>query len=599
MKEIENLDPHSKLYADYRDPNGAASGFGSVYTGRSGSFEKDVWQLHCMLDSIGGTNPPTGIQPVDVGLPPDTSGLWDLLFSQSAFMPSAGFSSDCSPTLSEAALQFVLSYLSDDFMCEYLYPLSNEEAWPPFEPIHVRRKGRHGRRSFVAVPAVKMDFATDGRFVGEIQHIPKSGTVGRRDIAVPNRFIQRALWPIAVILGVIRDRLPRDCTRDQGRFDVKITSRMANHLYCGSVDLSKATDNLPLQWGLDIFSRLPLKLSDEQQQSWDLFLEVAKGRWYNGGYLDRWSVGQPLGTLPSFPVLAITHNLFIEALSFVLGYTHSPYAILGDDLVVFSRRLRTAYIRQMQNCGVPLSLHKSYEGNLVEFAGKIFIPNMAPFYSPDHGQALTWNNLLDYQWASGITVPWNLASQSTLGPRLKRSVRSAIAKFKASTSCLVDSSQENHSESVSTCVDQVPLASRVPNAAGRRSLFSSLSLQTIYNLAASARCGFISRGSSTPHLRGEEEISQVVRAMLLAEERSKQRKEIPPFELPETGLRNLGGHPVTLGPYQGAHYAPGYRKVLKQEWYEEKYSPCSTDDWIFVAVAVLASTVTGKGGDSL
>jgi hypothetical protein len=375
---------------------------------------------------------------------------------------------------------------------------------------------------------------------------------------------------------------------------------MTNHLYCGSVDLSKATDNLPLNWGLDIFSRLPILLSDEQRKSLDLFLEVAKGRWNNGGYLDRWSVGQPLGTLPSFPILAITHNLFCEALSFVLGYTHSPYAILGDDLVVFSRKLRTAYIRQMQNCGVPLSLHKSYEGNLVEFAGKIFIPNMAPFYSPDHGQALTWNNLLDYQWASGITVPWNLVSQSTLGSRFKRSVRAAIAKFKDSTPDLCDSSQESHSEGVPAFAGQVPFASRVPNAGNGRSLFSQLPLETIYNLAASARCGFISRGSSTPHFKGgEEEISLVVRAMTLAEKRSKQRKNLPPFELPETGLRNLGGHPVTLGPYEGAHYAPGYRKVLKQPWFEEKYSPAATDDWILAAVTTLASVMTDSGGNRL
>lgn len=245
--------------------------------------------------------------------------------------------------------------------------------------------------------------------VGDIHHIPKKGTIKRRPIGVPNRFIQLGCLPIQRLLETIVKRLPKDCTFDQDRFDDRISSRVSSpSLYVGSVDLSQATDNLPLEWGEFIVESIlkHVQVPKLYLQSWACFKEAARGRYYNGGIPTKWTVGQPLGTLPSFDLLALTHNCVLEALAFSQRLLHSPYTILGDDLLVMNKKLRFRYIKEMQERGIPLSLHKSYQGNLVEFAGKIFIRNQIPAYRTDQ-LAITWNSLFDWQRSTGITIGWD------------------------------------------------------------------------------------------------------------------------------------------------------------------------------------------------
>jgi hypothetical protein len=244
-----------------------------------------------------------------------------------------------------------------------------------------------------------------GNVVGAIQHIPKKGTVKRRPIAAPNRFIQMGLGPLWLWSGQLIRKFPQDVTYDQGRMDRFIQNRLDKGFYVGSVDLSQATDNLPRDWGYYIYESIGVP-DGLCKRSYELFKQVCDSGWENEGFISQWTVGQPLGTLPSFNMLGITHNVILESLSFALGYSHSPYVILGDDLVVFSRKLRKRYIRELTNRNIPLSLHKSYENRLVEFAGKIFIRNQKARYVSDH-LALTWESLFDYQRSSGIVIPFN------------------------------------------------------------------------------------------------------------------------------------------------------------------------------------------------
>jgi hypothetical protein len=243
--------------------------------------------------------------------------------------------------------------------------------------------------------------------VGEIQHIPKTGTIKRRSIAVPNRYVQLGLSAIHQLLERVVSRLPNDATYDQSKFDKRIQSRMDRGFYTGSVDLSQATDHLPLVWMSAIFKGLLRNSATEDQiKSWELFIKVCRSNWYNDGIISRWTVGQPLGTLPSFNVLAITHNVWLESMSAALGLGHSPYVVLGDDLLVFNSRLRSSYIQTMEHRMIPISKNKSFEGELVQFAGKTFIPGQHPFYTTDHHD-LQWSSLFDYQRATGIEIGFN------------------------------------------------------------------------------------------------------------------------------------------------------------------------------------------------
>lgn len=272
----------------------------------------------------------------------------------------------------------------------------------------------------------------DGQYLGQIHHIPKKGTVKRRSICAPNRYLQcgmaiadAQLTQVAKQLGATYEEqygtpelagdneyadkhLLRDCTFNQTACNSYIIECVNNpHRYAGSVDLHQATDFLPFSWMERIWEVLfEPYVPNDVKMSWELFKQFSKGPMLNGDYLDRWVTGQPLGAVPSFRCLCLTHNLLLESLSFVCGYDYSPYVVLGDDVVIMQQKVRSRYIKLMNQAGVPLSLHKSYEHHLVEFAGQVFIKNNAPFYTSDQVPVL-WHNLFSFQTCTGIYIPWD------------------------------------------------------------------------------------------------------------------------------------------------------------------------------------------------
>lgn len=338
--------------------------------------------------------------------------------------------------LSEEQLEFVDRQLSDEVRLELLT--------------------NPGSFSSTHTPSLGIESSLLGFAVGQVQHIhKKGGGTELRDIAVPNRFIQQALVPAAARLYKLVRCLPQDATFDQSRFDTKIQNRVNNRtLYQGSVDLSKATDNLPLAWGRKVvtvlierfwesawivpkptsedgliakaFASKP-ELPAEEREVWDsldLFWTIARAKWEDGSWYQEWKVGQPLGSLPSFAMLAITHNLLVESLALSQGLGHSPYVILGDDIVILNRKLRSRYIRELTSRSIPLSLHKSFSGRLSEFAGKIYVSGCVPFYISDHNP-LTWNSLLDWQRTTGIRIPWENLPK-TLRSKIKEMARESL-----------------------------------------------------------------------------------------------------------------------------------------------------------------------------
>lgn len=231
--------------------------------------------------------------------------------------------------------------------------------------------------------------------VGQVHHIPKKGTTDRRPIAVPNRFLQRGLEPLARYLYRALFSFPLDATFDQSRFDAEIVNRMKADRYVGSVDLSHATDNLPYSWTRAIFDPIINLLPEEIQVSYQLFNKMLTYSWNNEGSDAYWEIGQPLGSLPSFAMLGLTHNLIAYLAAYIAGRKASHY-VLGDDIIFTDRVVRKRYMEMMKYSNIPLSLHKSYDERMCEFAGKIYIKNQIPRYSSDHN-VITWNSLFDYQ----------------------------------------------------------------------------------------------------------------------------------------------------------------------------------------------------------
>lgn len=373
-------------------------------------------------------------------------------------------------------------------------------------------------------------------FVGYIHHIPKSGTTERRSIAVPNRYVQSAMIPGYRFLERFVRRLPNDATFDQGRFDMYIQNRVNNpNLYIGSVDLSKATDNLPLNWGRRVIEALKGHNS-VTKTSIDLFFKTAISPWANGTTSGRWSKGQPLGTLPSFMTLALTHNLFLESLAFSLGLSHSPYRVLGDDVVISNKKLRKSYIREMRNRSIPLSLHKSFEGNLTEFAGKTYVRNMRAFYTPDHGP-ISWNSLFDWQRAAGIMIPYNHLPTDFKNRMLKMADTLGLPR------------------GIVSLAYDIALRAEV-TAKGSSVVVDDSYLETYYFLA-------------------------------------EDRIEMDPKEF-YSGISRISGHPIQLGDTAFAEkdgYFLRFRKVLP-DWFKTKFRPVETDKVVFTALKTV-KTIKG------
>jgi hypothetical protein len=436
--------------------------------------------------------------------------------------------------------------LEDYFvLCSWLKPEETPEPWR--NPCPLSKEGLEFIRSYVgshpaahgnAVGANSTWFPimppplpfTYGGCVGYVHLIPKSGTVVRRAIAVPQRFIQQGLAPCEHELDRILQRMPMDCTHNQGKFNTKIANRVSNpNLYVGSVDLSQATDNFPFYAADYLISRLfAVRSCHTVRKSWNLFKEVARAPWCCNDRVTRWTKGQPLGTLPSFKAFALGHIVTIESLSFALGYGHSPYVILGDDLLFFNKKLRRGYIGLMNHLDVPLSLPKSHEDNLVEFAGMTFVKNFKPVYTPDH-TSLKWESLFDYQRASRVSVPWNKIPKR-YRDRIRRLVRISLPEGDA---------------------------------------------ERVYALAAyAARCEAF--GPEDPRERMNDLLVPVY-AHLYAEE----DRDLPDPVL-TTGIQMVGGHPITLGDYgyanKGGHLLR-YRHLKRPlpEWYRDKFRPVSTD----------------------
>jgi len=466
------------------------------------------------------------------------------------------------PCLSQGELEFVDGFLNDD-----VGDALNAVLWGD-EPSNQELSGLFQNSQLF-----------DGQFVGHVQHIhKKGGGTDLRDIAVPNRFIQNALVPAADRLYNLVRKLPKDATFAQDKFDTKIQNRVNNdNLYQGSVDLSKATDNLPFHWGEEIILFLQKHFGVNREElllhsiyggmmddavakkemdfikSFSLFQTIARANWEDEGFMLQWKVGQPLGSLPSFATLAITHNLLLESMSAHLGLRHSPYVVLGDDVVIMNKRLRKRYIRELVSRGIPLSLHKSYEGRLSEFAGKTYLKNCVPFYCSDHNP-VTWNSLFDWQRTTGIRIPW-----------------------------------ENLPKAIKTKVYQVV----------RNQSTEHLQTKLVIQLAKSSydlveTCEIYGRGSHIYPIRDSAGWSDLIAGYF--------EYRITDSPIPE-GLKHTGitvlrnGRPVVLMNYELAEkdgYFQRFRPVELPAWYKAKVRPCATD----AAIAAACQSILTYGSET-
>lgn len=153
--------------------------------------------------------------------------------------------------------------------------------------------------------------------------------------------------------------------------------------FVASFDLSAATDRLPLLLQMDLLEPL---LGIELTALWAQLLvsqpyrlpKIAKS--YNLGVDSvKYAVGQPMGALSSWAMLALTHHAIVQYAA-SNAYPEEPgwfldYAVLGDDVVIADRAVAAQYLRVMREIGVDISLAKSLVSvtSSLEFAKRTWI----------------------------------------------------------------------------------------------------------------------------------------------------------------------------------------------------------------------------------
>lgn len=195
-----------------------------------------------------------------------------------------------------------------------------------------------------------------------------------RVFAMADAWTQWSLEPLHSYLFDILRGIPMDGTFDQLK-PVRAKASSATAAY--SLDLTAATDRLPMSVQIELFSSL---FSREFAVQWARLLV---GRSYNAfshkfGVNEEltYSVGQPMGALSSWASLAITHHFLVQCAAWEAevvkpGHWFTEYAILGDDLVIFDARVKRQYLLIVGVLGVQCGIAKSLlspAGLAIEFA---------------------------------------------------------------------------------------------------------------------------------------------------------------------------------------------------------------------------------------
>jgi hypothetical protein len=203
-----------------------------------------------------------------------------------------------------------------------------------------------------------------------------------RIFAMVDPYSQWVLKPLHDLLFSLLRKIDSDGTFDQIKPVHRLLERHPKCLY--SVDLSAATDRLPIRLQELILQNL---FGDDRKFS-ELWSKLLVDRTYrlNKNSLFsisktkhlRYAVGQPMGALSSWAMLALSHHVIVRMAALRAGIKQfTDYAVLGDDIVIANYIVYLNYIKIMKDeLKVKIGAHKGIEsptGTSLEFAKKLFV----------------------------------------------------------------------------------------------------------------------------------------------------------------------------------------------------------------------------------
>jgi len=192
-----------------------------------------------------------------------------------------------------------------------------------------------------------------------------------------NFWIQEVLFVFHHFVMRILSKMKTDYTYDQDRSGVFLkwaTANLKRRFF--SFDLSKATDRFPVKIQRLVVDKIFPGIGGYWETLMGLPIYHMKQRRFV-----HFKVGQPMGIYSSWPVFALTHHLVVRFCAYQAKknpYTFRNYAILGDDLVIFDRKVALRYSDFVtKRLGVEISATKSLRSppggpRVAEFAKRLF-----------------------------------------------------------------------------------------------------------------------------------------------------------------------------------------------------------------------------------
>jgi hypothetical protein len=194
-----------------------------------------------------------------------------------------------------------------------------------------------------------------------------------RVVAILDSYSQVALRPLHRALSLTLRKVRTDFTEDhEGGVDYLMKTR--GRLF--SIDLSNATDTLPVDLGLEFLKRLvPTEDVPDIEQFVTDVKSVLVDRVFEFKTRGiRYNTGQPMGAYSSFPLLAMTNHLLVQMARVLAGkpVEDRGYAIVGDDVVISGKTVADHYVKLLELLGVPINHQKVVIGRgTFEFCRRI------------------------------------------------------------------------------------------------------------------------------------------------------------------------------------------------------------------------------------
>lgn len=192
--------------------------------------------------------------------------------------------------------------------------------------------------------------------LGSLAFLPEGG--GKtRVIAIGDYWTNEALNSLHKQCLKWLAQLTTDGTHDQNRiaFLAKEFGKSGHPAYC--FDLKSATDRFPVWIQEGLLGKI---IGIKAASAWTTMLTH---RGYTLAKEQRdviYSRGQPMGLYTSWPVFALCHHALVEyAAARCHLWAFRDYVMIGDDIVIFNKKVATVYELLLESLDVPISKDKS------------------------------------------------------------------------------------------------------------------------------------------------------------------------------------------------------------------------------------------------